>query len=304
MYIVKHTKFFIIFSLFVAILAFISIFSFGLRSGIDFTGGSIIELTYPSQLPQQSELEEAVSRVIDGGYSIRPSGDNGYTIRTPFLEDAIRETLISEVTFSEDNIPNQDRISSIGPVMGDELTSKALIAIGIIVLLTIIFIAFSFRKVRGGEDEPKGLSSWYYGLAAIISLVFDTLVPTGAFALLGAFSYVEMDILFVTALLTILGYSINDTIVVFDRIRENLIETKHKVAFNDIVGRSLSETYMRSINNSLTTFLTLLMLYVIGGTTTQNFAFVLMGGVIAGSYSSIFLASPLLVAFNAWKEKK
>lgn len=315
MFVIKNTKIFLAIASVIILLAVSSIFGFGLNIGIDFKGGTIIEVSYPEEYPTQQQVETVVGEVANGGFSVRPVGESGYSIRTPFLEDIEREMLIEGLTFSEENTPRQDRVSSIGPVIGDELTSKALWAMGIVILVIIVFIAFSFRKVSGDiepegdkkKNHTRGLSSWYYGLSAIIALMFDTIVPTGAFALFGTFVPAEIDILFVTALLAILGYSINDTIIVFDRIRENLVENhskKKKEEFADTVGRSLGETYTRSTNTSLTTFFVLLMLYIFGGSSTQFFAFTLLVGVVAGTYSSIFIASPLLVVFNSWKEKK
>lgn len=310
MFVIKHTKIFIVIAGALVVVALSCAVFFGLNVGVDFTGGTIIELTYNDGYPDQQKIEEVVSEVVDGGFSVRPTGESGYTIRTPFLENTQREDILSGLTFSEDNTPVQERVSSIGPVIGDELTSKAFVAIVFVLLLIIVFVAFSFRQVRKSDNDNEksvGLSSWYYGLSAIVALCFDTLIPVGAFAVLGVFTPAEVDILFITALLAILGYSVNDTIVVFDRIRENLIrnnENHNKESFSYTVGRSLSETYMRSINTSLTTFVVLLMLYILGGSTTQFFAFTLLVGVVAGTYSSIFLASPLLVALNSWKDKK
>ena len=312
MFVIKNTKLFIVVAGMVALSALGSIFAFGLTPGVDFAGGTIIELNYPVEYPAQEQIEGAVSSVVEGGYSVRPTGEHGYTIRTPFLEETEREALLEATSFSLENPPIQERVSSIGPVIGEELTGKAFGAIAFVIVVIILFIAFSFRQRTTGEGEEKvplvaGPSSWYYGLAAILALIFDTLIPVGAFAILGAFTPAEVDVLFVTALLAILGYSVNDTIVVFDRIRENLyknVDKKRKEDFSETVGRSLNETYMRSINTSLTTFAVLLTLYLLGGSTTQFFAFMLLVGVVAGTYSSIFLASPLLVMFEARRGKK
>jgi len=181
----------------------------------------------------------------------------------------------------------QKRFNTIGPAIGEELKQKAYIAMGIVVLAIILFIAFAFRKV----SEP--VSSWKYGFVAILALMHDIIIPTGVFALLGLFTGAEVDILFVTALLAILGFSVNDTIVVFDRIRENLMLNKERNKnenFAETVGHSLEQTFARSINTSLTTLLVLLTLLFVGGESTKYFALTLVIGVIAGTYSSIFLA--------------
>jgi preprotein translocase subunit SecF len=186
----------------------------------------------------------------------------------------------------------EERFTTIGPTLGAELQRKAIAGIIVVLVMIIIFIAWAFRKVS------RPLSSWKYGVVAIITLAHDVLVPAGVFAVLGQFMGVEIDLLFLTALLAILGYSINDTIVVFDRIRENLAgsyRTNMKEGFDQIVGRSLRETFMRSINTSLTTSLVLIALLVFGSPAIFYFALALLIGIIAGTYSSIFIASPLLV---------
>lgn len=306
MFIINHTKWFLSIGAVLAVCAVVCVGMFGLQPGIDFTGGTIVEVSYQGDVPAIEDVRSAVADVVDSA-SVRQTGDRGYTVRTAFLSDAEREDLIAGLTFNPETPPTQERVSSIGPVIGEELTSKALWAIGIVIVVIILFIAFSFRKVQVRDEKDEtvhGLSSWYYGLAAIIALMFDTLMPTAMFALLGVYAGAEVDILFVTALLAILGYSVNDTIVVFDRIRENVIanhEEKSGKSFDDIVGNSLSQVMTRSINTSLTTFFVLLILYLFGGSTTQFFALTLLAGVVAGTYSSIFLASPLLVVFNQWK---
>ena len=189
----------------------------------------------------------------------------------------------------------QERFNSIGPTIGKELRNKAFVAIGIVIIAIMLFVAFVFRKVS------KPVSSWKYGVAAIIALIHDIIVPTGVFAFLGYILGVEIDILFVMALLAILGYSVNDTIVVFDRVRENLrLNREHgsEESFDLTVGKSLNQTYARSINTSLTTLFVVIALFFFGSEATQDFALVLAIGIIAGTYSSIFLATPLLVAIN------
>ena len=188
----------------------------------------------------------------------------------------------------------------MGPVIGAELRQKELIAIALVILCIVLFIAFVFRKI----SEP--VSSWKYGLVAIITLIHDIAIPSGVFALLVHYRAAEIDILFTTALLAILGISLNDTIVVFDRIRENLRrnrEMRGKETFEETVGKSLQQTYIRSFNTSFTVILVLLSLFLIGGETTKNFALTLLVGMVAGTYSSIFLASPLLVILNNLQSK-
>jgi preprotein translocase subunit SecF len=186
---------------------------------------------------------------------------------------------------------------SIGPSVGKELTSKAIMAIILVSLAIICFIAFAFRKVS------KPVSSWKYGIIAVITLFHDVAIPVGVFTLLSHFQGVEVDTLFVVAVLTILGLSVSDTIVVFDRIRENL-RNRVSTSFDETVGRSLEQSYVRSICTSLTVILVLLSLFFFGPSSTKYFALMLTAGMFFGTYSSIFLASPLLVLVEEWQVKK
>jgi len=295
MFVIKYRKFFFIISGLLVLVSLGLIIFGGLNFGIDFTGGSILEVEYIGERPSSDAVKDKVSNMAIGGYKLQPTGENGYVLRTRDLEDSERVNLLTLLSFEGSREVVQKRFSMVGPIIGEELKQKAYIAIVIVVLAIILFITFSFRRV----SFP--VSSWKYGLIAIVALVHDILIPTGAFIILGKFSGAEIDILFVTALLAILGFSVNDTIVVFDRVRENLNlnqEKGRKESFRDTVGRSLNQTYARSINTSLTTLLVLLTLLFLGGDSTRYFALTLVIGVIAGTYSSIFLASPLLVVLN------
>ena len=190
------------------------------------------------------------------------------------------------------------RFDSIGPVLGKEALRKSLVSIILVILAIVIFISYAFRKV----SEP--VSSWKYGVVAVIALIHDVIIPTGVFIFLGHFLGYEIDTLFITAILVVLGFSVHDTIVVFDRVRENLQHAKAKKPFSDIVGESIAQTFTRSINTSLTTLLALIVLYFVGGESTQHFALALIIGIIAGTYSSIFIGSPLLVTIERWQNKK
>ena len=282
------------------ILSVLSVAVFGLQFGIDFTGGSITEVSYPNGKPEKVELSLRLDALPIGGYSLRETGDEGYILRTRDLTEEERVGVLKTLSLNETNQIVEERFNSIGPVIGVELRNKAFVAIVIVMMAIILFIAFAFRRV----SEP--VSSWKYGFIAVFALLHDIIVPVGVFAILGQVVSAEVDVLFVMALLAILGYSVNDTIVVFDRVRENLKinrETKTREEFKDVVGKSLNQTYMRSINTSLTTLFVLLSLFFIGSTITQNFALVLLTGVLAGTYSSIFLATPLLVVAEKWKKK-
>jgi len=292
MFVVKYKKIFLIISLLLILASFVLVFTKGLNVGIDFTGGSVLEVTYIGDRPAQSDIESAVSSIVSGEFSVRPTGEDGYSIKAGSLSDEGHKNLLSALPGA-----TEKKFTDVGPTVGHELKNKAIVALLIVILLIVLFVAFAFRKVS------KPISSWWYGLIVIVALVHDVIIPVGIFALF----HFDVDILFITALLAILGYSVNDTIVVFDRIRENL---KHNHDYNlreDFeltVGKSLSQTFGRSINTSFTTLIALIALFIFGGVAVHTFALALGVGVIAGAYSSIFLASPLLVYIAKWKNKK
>lgn len=302
MFIVKYRKIFYTISALLVGASIFSIIFYGLNFGIDFTGGAIMEVSYPdAQVVELSDLRSELDKLDLGNYTLQKTGDSGVILRTRNLSEDERVSVLNSLSLNNTLKLDEQRFNSIGPVIGDELKSKAGWAILLVVLAIILFVAFSFRKVS--EIGKEAVSSWKYGLVAILALVHDIIIPTGAFVFLGTkFLDYQIDVLFVTALLAILGYSVNDTIVVFDRVRENLKDSKGK-DFDEVVGESLSQTFARSINTSLTTLITLLALFFFGGDTTKHFALVLIIGVVAGTYSSIFLASPLLVTLQKWQNK-
>ncbi|MBL7045828.1 MAG: protein translocase subunit SecF [Parcubacteria group bacterium] len=304
MFVVKYRKIFYIITAVIIGASVLSVGVFGLNFGIDFTGGTIMEVSYPDGAPEKSVLKERLEEAGIGGFSIREIGggnsSEGYILRTKNLSEEVRQEISSLLTINNEFFLVEDRVNSIGPVIGEELKNKALIAIAVTILAIIAFISFTFRKVS------RPVSSWKYGLIAVVALLHDIIVPVGMFAALGYYLGSEVNVLFVMALLAILGYSVNDTIVVFDRVRENLRlnrELNRKEDFELTVGKSLNQTYMRSINTSLTTAFVLLALFFLGAAATEDFALVLLTGVIAGTYSSIFLATPLLVTVMKWGEK-
>jgi len=293
MFIIKNRKIFFIISAVLVSAAIFSIATFGLNLGIDFKGGSILEVSYSDDRPELAVVNERIANSVLGQVIVQPTGESGFIVRTEGSGEENRQALLSALSLGGELKMKEERFNAVGPTIGAELRSKAWIAIATVVIAIILFIAFVFRHVS------KPVSSWKYGVIAIVALAHDIIIPTGIFAYLGY----EIDSLFVIALLAILGLSINDTIVVFDRIRENL---KNKISkdFGEVVGKSLQQTFTRSINTSLTTLFVLLTLYFIGPESTQNFALALALGIFFGTYSSIFLASPLLVAIEKWRSKK
>jgi preprotein translocase subunit SecF len=272
----------------------------GLQIGTDFIGGSLVEVRYEGTRPDAAALTRVLEDAGFGAFSLRETGEDGYTLRAATLTDEQRENL-SAIFSHLGGTALVTQLTEVGPTIGEELRNKAYIAIALVLVCILFFIAFAFRKVS------KPVSSWMYGFIALITLCFDVLVPLGAFAVFGYLWGAHVDTLFVTAMLTILGYSVHDTIVVFDRTRENLRineEKGRKEDFAETAGRALNQTFVRSMNTSITTLVALFSLYAFGPASTQDFALTLLVGIIAGTYSSIFLATPLLVAVEHWRAKK
>lgn len=299
MLIVKYKKYFFWFSGILVALSLASIAVFGFQFGIEFTGGSIIEVAYPGGRPETSEVQEHLAALNWPGTLSQPTGENGFIVRTKSLTEEERQTLVATLeAVSLDGTMQQVRFDSIGPTIGAELRQKAWIAIALVLLAIVLYVAFAFRHVS------RPVSSWGYGLVTIVALVHDVIIPTGVYVAMGEFFIdARIDVLFVIAILTVLGFSVHDTIVVFDRTRENLkLRTwKH---FDETVGRSIEQTLTRSINTSLTTLFVVIALYILGPESTRWFAFTLGIGIIVGTYSSIFLASPLLVAIEEWQKTR
>lgn len=306
MFIIRRKKIFIGISVALVILSIISVLVFGLNIGIDFKGGALTEVKYTEARPAQETLEPKLHDLGYGTVLLQPVGEKGYIVKSRHLTDEEHTTLLKTLSGKPDytredvSVLTETNFNSIGPSVGRELTRKAIIAVTLISIAIICFIAFAFRKVS------LPVSSWKYGFIAIVSLLHDVIIPVGIFAALAHFYGVELDTLFVVAVLTILGLSVSDTIVIFDRIRENLKEQNSKSPehFKDIVGRSVEQSFVRSISTSLTVILVLLALFFVGPVTTKYFALMLMSGMFFGTYSSIFLASPFLVLVEEYQNKK
>ncbi len=296
MFIVTHKKIFIGISIALVLLSFISLLVFGLKIGIDFKGGALSEVAYTTTRPAQADLEPVLETLGFGTVTLQPTGELGYIVKTRDLDNAEHATLLKTLSQEDKSPLTETNFNSIGPSVGKELTRKAIIAIILISLAIIAFIAFAFRKVS------TQVSSWKYGVIAVVTLLHDVTIPVGIFTVLSHYYGVEVDTLFVVAILTILGLSVSDTIVIFDRIRENLT-THPKADFHETVGTSLEQSYVRSICTSLTVILVLLALVFFGPVTTKYFALMLTAGMFFGTYSSIFLASPLLVLVQEFQNK-
>lgn len=293
MFIIKYRKIFVTISAVLVALSIASMVFFGLNFGIDFKGGSLLEVEYTTVRPEQSIVESSIKNLSIGEALVQPMGEKGFSIKTRDITDPERVKILGAL--GADVI--EKSFTSIGPSVGAELARKAILSFILVSLGIIFWIAFSFRKVS------KPVSSWKYGFMAIISLVHDVIITAGIFAFLGHLTGAEADTLFVVAILTVLGLSVSDTIVVFDRIREN-IRIGHFKTFEETVGRSLNQVYTRSIITSSTVIIVLLCLVFFGPSSTRIFSIVLTVGMFFGTYSSIFLASPLLVIANNLQGKK
>jgi preprotein translocase subunit SecF len=297
MQIVKYRRIFFTGSLILIAIALYSLFSYGLNLGSDFTGGTVMEIEYAQARPSIDVVKTALVATHLDSLSVVPVGERGLIVKAKVISDIEKEAVNKALSLDGKSQFIEKQFSQVGPSLGKELSRKGMIAIVLVVLLIIIFIAFAFRQV-----SKHHMSSWKYGVAAIIALVHDITISAGAMALLGHFYGAEADALFLTALLTILGLSVNDTIVVFDRIRENL--NRHTSNdYAEVAGISINETYIRSINTTLTIIITLICLFMFGPESTRYFSAILLVGMTVGTYSSIFVASNLLVEWEAWQRR-
>ncbi|MFA6447735.1 MAG: protein translocase subunit SecF [Patescibacteria group bacterium] len=275
-------------------IAFVAIF--GLKQGIDFAGGSLVMIRFEGQRPTPVEAESLVAPLDLGGIVVQPVGETDLSFRTKVMDEDTHQKFLAAVKTKYVNI-TELRFDSIGPVIGNELRTKSIYSLAIVFIAILIYIAFTFRKV----SVP--VQSWKYGLITALTAVHDVIVPIGVFALLGHLHGTEVGTSFIAAILTVMGFSIHDTIVVMDRVRENLQKTSG--VFEEIVNRSLNQTIVRSINTTVATLLALVAVFLFGGDSVRDFSLALIIGITVGAYSSIFIAAPLLVTFhNVSKRKK
>lgn len=295
MNLVKHKKLYFLISGIVIIPGFISFLLFGLKPSIDFTGGSRFELEIQGNI-SPSEVKDSLVEKKVPVVSVRSEENNTFLVRTDALGSEARKKVSAQIKSA---YPKAKELSfeTVGATIGKETTMNALYAVVIASIAIMAYIAFAFRHV----SQP--VSSWKFGVCAIIALVHDVLVVVGLFSVLGYFFQIEVDSLFITALLTVMGFSVHDTIVVFDRIRENL--KKHSgTNFEVNVNNSILETLNRSLNTSITVILVLFMLLLFGGASIRWFTVALLVGMVAGTYSSIFNASQLLVVWYEFDKKR
>ncbi|MDD5251871.1 MAG: protein translocase subunit SecF [Patescibacteria group bacterium] len=287
--IIKYRNAWFAFSSLLVVLSVVALWVYPLRFGIDFTGGSSMELAF-SNRPAVTEIQSLLAEKNYQDNIVQPVGDNGLILRLKHMDEPAHQALLTDIKAKWTDAQEM-QFQTVGPTVGDELRKKAIWSLTLVLLGICSYIAFAFRKVS------KPVASWKYGIITLIpAIAHDVMLPVAVIAVVGHFLAVDVNSAFIAAILTVLGFSVHDTIVVFDRIRENLLKTAG--AFEDIVERSVNETIARSINTSLTVFFPLFATFLWGGESIKWFALTLIIGLIAGTYSSIFLCAPLLVVFQ------
>src|SRR3989304_5713822 len=292
---VSKKWFYFAFSTLILIPGLVSLAVYKLNLGIDFVGGTLIEIRFEKAASKQG-LESSIEETGVEVSTVQTTDQNTFLIRTKPLDEEQHKKVI-EAVGNKFGLLNELRRETVGPTIGAELLRKAVIALVLASVAIVFYVAWAFRKV------PKPASSWQFGISAIVALLHDVFVVVGVFSILGHFFAVEVDALLVTALLTIIGFSVHDTIVVFDRIRENLLRETY-TSFADTVNHSIMQTLARSLNTSLTVVFVLLAVLLFGGSSIRWFTVALLIGVISGTYSSIFNASQVLVAWQEWGDRK
>ena len=300
--VVKNRKIWLSLSAILMLASIVCLFLWGLNFGIDFTGGSLMEVKFSGQNPSTSEIRQSLNEVKLEGLIIQPTENQTFIIKFKEIDNNTHIVISESLKSLANNLNNSEeslsffeelRFDSVGPSIGKELKSKSFNTITIVLVLIILYVAFVFRKIS------KPVSSWSYGISAIVALFHDVLIVLGVFAVLGRFYGIEVNTPFIAAILTVLGYSVNDSIIVFDRIRESLPKSDN--TFVGTIDKSIKQVLVRSINTSFTTLLVLLSILFFGGETIRDFVLALSIGIFVGTYSSIFIASPLLVLFDKRK---
>lgn len=292
MFIIKYRKIFYIIS---AVLFFAGLFAFfgwGLKLGVDFTGGSLLEVKFAQEI-SSDEVQSRLSSFNLGSVGVQKTSEGSHIIRFKEVDEETHQQILDKLKEGEVSL-EELRFNSIGPVVGDELKQTARLAVILAIVAILVYIGFAFRKMT------RPLSGWIWGLVVVATLVFNAVVVLGAFSFLGRFYGVEVGLPFIAAMLAVIGYSVNDTIIIFDRIRENIIR-QGVGDFGLVAGISLRQSFARSINTSITTLFILLALVFLGGETIKYFILTLALGIGVGTCASIFLASPLLVT---WAERR
>ena len=287
MNIIKYRNWFFVLSLLIIIPGIIALSVWGLRLGIDFAGGTLWEMKFEKGNIETSQLHQVLNLEKTEVSSIAATSQNSFLVRLKITDEAKINDLKDKLTKDFGRVEDV-RLETVGPIISKELTRKAATAVLISILAIVAYVTWAFRQV------PKPATSIAFGITTIIALIHDVIVVVGIFAILGHFFEIEVDSLFITALLTVIGFSVHDTIVTFDRLRENL--RHHQIGiFEEVMNTSINQTIVRSLNTSLTTLLVAVAIILFGGESVRPLAFVMAVGIIVGTYSSIFIASPILL---------
>ncbi|MDD5032096.1 MAG: protein translocase subunit SecF [Patescibacteria group bacterium] len=293
--IIQKRKIWLSISLVLFVVFTAALFTWGFKYGIDFTGGSLLEVKFSDSRPQSTDIQTALSglNLNSNSLIIQPVGEKDMILRFQETSEETHQAVLSELKEVAGGV-EELRFESVGPSIGAELKRKAFYAIFFVLIAILLYITYVFRKVS------KPVASWKYGSAALLAMFHDAIITMGVFAVLGRFYNIEINTTFVAALLTVIGYSVHDTIVVFDRIRENLPRSNED--FEGTINTSLNQTLVRSLNTSLTTIFVLLAIIIFGGESIRTFALAMAIGIFFGTYSSIFVAPPLLVIWEKMKK--
>lgn len=346
----KYKYIFFAFSGILVIASIISLAIFRLNLGVDFTGGSVLEVQFKNQAEfSNQEIKDSLKDLSLGDFKVRQTAEKTIIIKLKNIDEETHQKILNvladkiavSIVKTEDQIDSQTdnnktaesqadlktesdslkpnnlesplvetgkseahavleelRYDSVGPIIGSELQRKALIALIIVLIIIILYIAWAFRKIGDVTRDKK--EAFKFGAAAVIALFHDVLIVIGLFAVLGKFLAVELDVSFVAAILTVLGYSVNDTIVIFDRLRENLL-ARSANTFAEATDKSIKETMSRSLNTAMGTLLVLFAILLFGGASIRYFALALIVGIAFGTYSSICIASQILVVWQGRK---
>jgi len=292
----RYRKYYYALSLILVSASVVSLAVFGLNFGIDFTGGSIMDIEFRDGRPSHEEVRSALDETGLGEIIIQDIGVSGLMLRFKNVQESAHRDVAQKLKGLGEF--DERGFQSIGPVIGEETKRKSIWAVSLVFIMILVYVAWAFRRV----SFP--LKSWKYGVVALITLFHDVIITVGIFSVIGHFLNVEVGAPFIAALLTILGYSVNDTIVIFDRVRENVLRQGSIFNFTEVINRSVKQTYVRSLNTSLTTLFVLLAIFFFGGVTIKYFVLLLIIGVTVGTYSSLFLASPLLFSWSVLKLKR
>lgn len=294
---IRYRKWFYLLSLALVAVSLFGLFVWGLNWGIDFRGGSSIYVEYQNERPLISELRTELSQLGLGDIEVRTAGERGVMIQlTETLDDASRDEILLRLEQDHQLVEGSYEFENISAMISRDLADKTQRAVFISILVILIYVSWAFVKIN------RPVPSWQYGLTALLALIFDVMIMLGIFIFLGRFMSLEINIPIITALLIVFGYSVNDSVVIFDRIRENLLKGVGR-DYSETINYALNQSLGRSLKTSLTTIIVLLFLLFFGGSTLYFFALALIIGIVSGTYSSLFIASPLLFDLYQWRFK-